>query len=158
MSYKCKPAIQAINVAPGLSDFAAAAAGKGGDPPLMKKPIGLLAPCDEEGSGWELVGNFVVVDTSGKRRGDGGGAPPRQRSKRAQPNHTLLGGSRCSACARAGVNKCFVAQASACACCTSLRNPRGQCQAEPPAIAAPDSGSPGVVVPPVHDARGMGTR
>ena len=78
-----------------------------------------------------------------------------------QPDHTLLGGSCCGPCARARVDQCFVTQALACACYTSLRNPRRQCQAEPPAIAAPDSGSPGVVVPPAHpygDLRGMGTR
>ncbi|SLM34731.1 hypothetical protein LPUS_03662 [Lasallia pustulata] len=188
----------AINVPPVLN-FTAAAAGNGGDPPPTKKPIGLRAQCNEEGSGSESVGDFVVVDTSGKRRGNGVGAPPRRRSKRAQrlltedasnsgdacpewcrndellpahaqqarrrgrviwaqPNHTLSGGSRCGAYVRAGVDECFVVQASACAHYTSLRNPRGQCQAEPPAIAAPDSGSPGVVVLPAHDARGMGTR
>ena len=74
----------------------------------------------------------------------------------AQPNHTLLGGSRCGACVRAGVDECFMAQALACACCTSLRNPRGQCQADPPAIAAPDSGSPGVIVPPAQIEGGSG--
>ena len=42
----------------------------------------------------------------------------------AQPNHTLSGGSCCGACVRAGVDECFVAQALACARCTSLRNPR----------------------------------
>ncbi|KAA6409456.1 MAG: hypothetical protein FRX48_07010 [Lasallia pustulata] len=61
----------AINVAPGLSDFTAAAAGNSGDPPPIKKPIGLQAQCDKEGSGSESVDNFVVVDTSGKRRGNG---------------------------------------------------------------------------------------
>ena len=165
----------------------------------MKKPISLRAQCNEEGSGSESVGDFVVVDTSGKRRRNGVGAPPRRRSKRAQclptgdasdsgdtcpewcrddeslparaqqagcrgrviwaqPNHTLSGGSCCGACVRAGVDECFVVQALACARCRSLRNPRGQCKAEPPAIAALDSGSPGVVVPPAHDARGMGIR
>ena len=141
----------------------------------------------------------MVVNTSGKKRGNGVGTPPRRRSKRAQhlptedasdsgdvcpewcrddkslparaqqarccgrviwaqPNHTLLGVSRCSVCARAGVDECFVSQVSACACCTSLWNPRGQCQAEPPVIAALDSGSPGVVALPAYDARGMGTQ
>ena len=76
----------------------------------------------------------------------------------AQPNHTLSGGSRYGAYVRAGVDECFVMQALACAHCTSLRNPRGQCQAEPPAIAALDSGSPGVIASPVHDARGIGTQ
>ena len=64
----------------------------------------------------------------------------------AQPNRTLSGGSCCGACVRAGADKCFVAQTPVCACCTSLHNPRGQCLAEPPASATPDSGSPGVVV------------
>ncbi|KAA6411119.1 MAG: reverse transcriptase [Lasallia pustulata] len=73
----------AINVPPVL-DFAAAAAGNGGDPPPTKKPISLRAQYNEEGSGSESVGDFVVVDTSGKRRGNGVGAPPRRRSKRAQ--------------------------------------------------------------------------
>ena len=191
--------IQAINIAPRLSDFAAAAAGNGGNPPPIKKPIGLRAQCDKEGSGSESVDNFVVVDTSGKRRGNRVGAPPCWRSKRAQrlptedasdsgnacpkwcrddeslpahaqqarrcgrmilaqPDHTLSGGCRCGACARAGVDKCFMAQASACACCTSLQDPHGQCQPEPPAISALDSGSPGVIAPPAHDARGMGTQ
>ena len=50
----------------------------------MDKPIGLWAQCDKEGSGLESVGNFVVVDTSRKRRGNGVGAPPHRRSKRAQ--------------------------------------------------------------------------
>ncbi|KAA6409903.1 MAG: gag polymerase env [Lasallia pustulata] len=61
----------AVNIAPGLSDFAAAAAGNGGDPPLTKKPIGLQAQCDKEGSGSESVDDFVVVNISGKRRGNG---------------------------------------------------------------------------------------
>ena len=68
----------------------------------------------------------------------------------AQPNHTLLGGSCCGACIRARVDQCFVMQALACAYCISLRNPRGQCLAEPPAIATLDSGSPGIVVPHAH--------
>ena len=75
----------------------------------------------------------------------------------AQSNYTLSGGSCYSTCIRAGIDECSVVQALACACCTSLQNPCGQCQAEPPAIAAPDSGSPGVVAPPTHNARGMGT-
>ncbi|KAA6414431.1 MAG: hypothetical protein FRX48_01180 [Lasallia pustulata] len=99
----CAHCTTAIDIAPGLLDFTAAAAGNGGDPPPIKKPIGLPAQCDEEGSGSELVGNFVVVDTSRKRRGNG-------------------------------------------------------CHEEPPAIAALDSGSTGVVVLPAHNARGMGTR
>ncbi|SLM35635.1 hypothetical protein LPUS_04969 [Lasallia pustulata] len=60
----------AINVPPVLN-FAAAAAGNGGDPPPTKKPIGLRAQFNKEGSGLESVGDFVVVDTSGKRRGNG---------------------------------------------------------------------------------------
>ncbi|KAA6413304.1 MAG: hypothetical protein FRX48_03048 [Lasallia pustulata] len=51
----------AINVVPGLSDFAAAAVGNGGNPPPTNKPIGLRAQCDKEGSGLESVGDFVVV-------------------------------------------------------------------------------------------------
>ena len=179
----------------------AAAAGNGGDPPPLNKSIGLRAQCNKEGSGSELVGKFVVVNMSGKRKGNGVGGPPRQRSKRAQrlptedasdsgntcpkwcyddkslparveqarccgrviwaqPNHMLLGGSRYGACARARVDECFVVQALACVCCTSLWNPCGQCQADPPAIATPDSGSPGVIVPPMHiysGSRGVGT-
>ena len=65
----------------------------------------------------------------------------------AQPNHTLLGGSYCSIYVRARADQCFVAQTPVCARCTSLRSLRGQCLAEPPAIATPDSGSPGVFVP-----------
>ncbi|KAA6413927.1 MAG: hypothetical protein FRX48_02289 [Lasallia pustulata] len=51
----------AINIAPGLLDFAAAAVGNGGDPPPTNKPIVLWAQCNKEGSGSESVGNFVVV-------------------------------------------------------------------------------------------------
>ncbi|SLM36395.1 reverse partial [Lasallia pustulata] len=79
----------------------------------------------------------------------------------AQPICTLLGGSRCGACVRAGADKCFVAQTLVCARCTSLRNPREQCLAEPPASATPDSGSPGVVAPRAATyggSGGMGTR
>ena len=64
-----------------------------------------------------------------------------------QSDHALLGRSCCGPCVRAQVDQCFVAQALACVCCTSFRNPCKQCLAEPPAIATPDSGSPGVVVP-----------
>ena len=64
------------------------------------------------------------------------------------PSHTLSGTARCGPCRRAGVDQCFVSQAHpACARCTSLRNPRGQCTAEPPTITAPTSGRSGVVVP-----------
>ncbi|KAA6412765.1 MAG: hypothetical protein FRX48_03757 [Lasallia pustulata] len=51
----------AVNVTPGLSDFTAVAAGNSGDPPPTKKPIGLRAQCNEEGSESESVGDFVVV-------------------------------------------------------------------------------------------------
>ncbi|KAA6408663.1 MAG: hypothetical protein FRX48_07745 [Lasallia pustulata] len=65
----------AINVAPGLLDFAAIAAGNGGDRPLTNKPIGLRAQYNEEGSGSELMGNFVVVDTSRKKGSKVGKGP-----------------------------------------------------------------------------------
>ena len=62
------------------------------------------------------------------------------------PSHTLLGIARCGPCRRAGVDQCFVGQANpACARCTSLRNPRGQCTAEPPTTTALASGRSGVV-------------
>ncbi|KAA6418031.1 MAG: hypothetical protein FRX49_12031 [Trebouxia sp. A1-2] len=193
----------AVNV-PRLSDLSsAAAAGNGGDPPPPNKPVGLRAQCDEEGTGSESTGEFVVVDTTArKRKGNGVGKQPVRRSKRArrpplddasdgdnscpewcrgddnlparmqqarrrgraiwaQPNRTLSGGSRCGACVRAGADECFVAQTPVCARCTSLRNPRGQCLAEPPASATPDSGSPGVVAAPAATyggSGGMGTR
>ena len=79
----------------------------------------------------------------------------------AQPNRTLSGGSCCGACVRAGADECFVMQTPVCACCTSLCNLRGQCLAEPPASATPDSGSPGVVAAPAATyggSGGMGTR
>ncbi|KAA6411806.1 MAG: hypothetical protein FRX48_03956 [Lasallia pustulata] len=170
----------AINIAPGLSDFAAAAAGNCGDPPPTKKPIGLRAQCDKEGSGSESGGDFVVVNTSGKRRGNRVGAHQCRHSKRAQRLLTEDASDSGDVCPEwccddeslpayaQQARRCghviwaqpdhTLSGASACACCTSLWNPRGQCQAEPPAIAAPDSGSPGVVVPPAHNARGMGTR
>ena len=177
--------------------------GNGGNPPPPNKPVGLRAQCNKEGTGSESTGEFVVVNTTArKRKGDGVGKEPVQRLKRArrlplddtsdrgdscpkwcrddnslpahmrqahrcghaiwaQPNRTLLGGSCCSACVRAGADKCFVAQTLVCARCTSLCNPRGQCLAEPIASATPDSGSPGVVAPRVATyggSRGMGTR
>ena len=74
----------------------------------------------------------------------------------AQPNRTLSGGSCCGACVRAGADECFVAQTPVCARCTSLRNPHGQCLAEPPASATPDSGSPGVVAAQAATYSGLG--
>ncbi|KAA6410371.1 MAG: hypothetical protein FRX48_05792 [Lasallia pustulata] len=74
----------------------------------------------------------------------------------AQPNCTLLGGSCCGACVRAGADECFVAQTLVCARCTSIRNPHRQCLAEPPASATPDSGSPGVVAAPAATYGGLG--
>ena len=74
----------------------------------------------------------------------------------AQPNCTLLGGSCYGAYVRAGADKCFVVQTPVCAHCTSLRNPRGQCLAEPPASATLDSGSPDVVVAPAATYGGSG--
>ena len=62
---------------------------------------------------------------------------------RLHPDHTLLGDDHCGPYIRAGDDECFVAQAPACACCTSLRNPRGQCGNHPPTIAAAESGRPG---------------
>ena len=61
----------------------------------------------------------------------------------SHPDHTLLGDDRCGPCVRAEVEECFMAQAPACARCTSLRNPRGQCGDQPPTIAAAGSGRPG---------------
>ncbi|SLM35319.1 hypothetical protein LPUS_04534 [Lasallia pustulata] len=193
----------AINV-PRLSDLSsAAAAGNGGNLPPPNKPVGLRAQCDEEGTGSESTGEFVVVDTTArKKKGNRVGKQPVWRSKRArspplddasdgddscpewcrgdnnlparmqqarrrgraiwaQSNRTLSGGSRCGACVRAGADECFMAQTPVCAHCTSLRNPRRQCLAEPPASATPDSGSPGVVAAPAATyggSGGMGTR
>ena len=62
---------------------------------------------------------------------------------RSHPDHMLLGDDRCGPCMRAGVDECFVAQAPACARCTSLRNPCGQCGDQPPTIDAVGSGRPG---------------
>ena len=62
---------------------------------------------------------------------------------RSHPNHTLLGDDCCGPCVRARVEEYFVVQAPACARCTSLRNPRGQCGDQPPTIAAAGSGRPG---------------
>ena len=67
----------------------------------------------------------------------------RRRVIRSHPNHTLLGDDCCGPYVSAGVDECFVAQAPACACCTSLRNLRGQCGDQPPTIAAAGSGRPG---------------
>ena len=50
----------------------------------------------------------------------------------AHPEHTLLGDDHCGPCVRARAEECFVAQAPACVCCTSLRNPRGQYDDHPP--------------------------
>ena len=74
--------IQAINV-PHLPNFArATAAGNGGDLSLPGKPVGLQAQCNKEGSGSESVDELVVVTTSRKRKGNGVGNLPVQRSKR----------------------------------------------------------------------------
>ncbi|KAA6409263.1 MAG: hypothetical protein FRX48_06816 [Lasallia pustulata] len=188
----------AVNI-PRLLDFSSAtAAGNGGNWLPPNKPVGLWAQCDEEGTGSESTGEFVVVDTTArKRKGNGVGKEPVRRSKRArrllvddasdrgdscpewchgndnlparmqqarrcrraiwaQPNRTLLGGSHCGACVRAGADKCFMAQTLVCACCTSLRNPCGQCLVEPPASATLDSGSPGVVAAPAATYGGLG--
>ena len=59
------------------------------------------------------------------------------------PDHTLLGDDCCGPCVKARVDECFVTQAPACACCTSLRNPCRQCGNQPPTIAAAGSGRPG---------------
>ncbi|KAA6407924.1 MAG: hypothetical protein FRX48_08275 [Lasallia pustulata] len=61
----------------------------------------------------------------------------------SHPDHTLLGDDCSGPCVRARVDECFVAQAPACARCTSLRNPHGQCGDQPPTIAAAGSGRPG---------------
>ena len=63
------------------------------------------------------------------------------------PSHTLLSTARCGPCRRAGVDQCFMLQAHpACAHCTSLRNPHGQCTVEPLTITALTSERSGVVV------------
>ena len=70
-------------------------------------------------------------------------ASHRGRVIRSHPDHMLLGDDRCGPYVRAGVDECFVAQAPACARCTSLRNPRRQCGNQPLTIAAAGSGRPG---------------
>ena len=178
------------------------AADNGGDLPLLSKPVGLCAQCDEEGSGASLsTGELVVVNTSRKRWGSRVVQRSVQRLKRARrlpssdvsdrgscpvwcrddtslparvqqghrcghviwenPSHMLLGTACCGPCRRAGVDQCFMLQAHpACARCTSLHNPHGQCTVEPSTITALTSGRSGVVVPRTHvygGRRGGGT-
>ena len=74
-----------------------------------------------------------------------------------QPSHTLSGTARCGPCRRAGIDRYLVSQANpACARCTSLRNPRGQCTEEPPTITALNSGSSSVVVSRTRNNGGKG--
>ncbi|KAA6412680.1 MAG: hypothetical protein FRX48_03672 [Lasallia pustulata] len=75
----------AVNI-PRLLDFSsAAAAGNGGDPPPPNKPVSLQAQCDKEGTGSKSTGEFVVVNTTArKRKGNGVGKEPVRRSKRAR--------------------------------------------------------------------------
>ena len=61
----------------------------------------------------------------------------------SHPDHTLLGDDCCGPYVGARVDECFVAQAPACAHCTSLRNPRGQYGNHPLIIAAVGSGRHG---------------
>ena len=152
------------------------AADNGGDPPLTGKPVDLRAQCDEEGAarrskrarclpqgGVSDVGNTCPVwchdDTSLPAR-----VQQAHRCGRViweSPSHTLSGTAHCGPCRRAGVDQCFIAQAnSACTRCTSLRNPCGQCMAEPLTTTALNSGRSGVVVLHAHaygGKRGGGT-
>ena len=59
-----------------------ATVGNGSDPLPLDKPVNPRVQCNEEGSGSESVGKFVVVAMSRKRKGKGVGKEPIWRSKR----------------------------------------------------------------------------
>ncbi|KAA6408564.1 MAG: atp-dependent dna helicase pif1 [Lasallia pustulata] len=150
----------AVNI-PRVLDFSsAAAAGNGGDPPLPSKPVGLWAQCNEEGAGSELTGEFVVVDTTTrKRKGNGVRKEPVRRSKRAR--RLLLDdasdrGDSCPEWCRGNDNLPARMQQARRHGRAIWAQPN-----QPPASATLDSGSPGVVAAPAATyggSGGMGTR